>query len=198
MVVFLAIVVCLLRTVPVLLLQVYYLLYSGATDDGCNDSCTSQDDENSNKNASFNSGNMDDGCNDLITSQDYDNSDDQSFSTQSLNDTDAHSYDDSSDTPCDDDSADDVFVSQCSSNDNQHYNHSSTTTGVDNMGIVLLYVFTLKETGLMEKLLLVSMKTPLEVPIGAVCTRILQEMQNQNSMEGHTFQKVTMTSRLVT
>ena len=92
--------------------------YSGTTDDGCNDSCTSQDDDNSDENASFYSGAMDDGCNDSCTSQDDDNSDDQSFSTQGSNDTDDHSDDDSSDTQCDDDSADDVFVSQCSGNDN--------------------------------------------------------------------------------
>jgi hypothetical protein len=52
------------------------------------------------------------------TSQDDNNSDDQSFSTQGSNDTDDHPDDDSSDTPCDDDSADYVCVSQCSGNDN--------------------------------------------------------------------------------
>ncbi len=65
-------------------------------------------------NASFYSDAMDDGCNDLCTSQDDDNFHDQSFSTQGSNDTDDHSDDNSSDTQCDNVSADDVIVSLCS------------------------------------------------------------------------------------
>jgi hypothetical protein len=50
----------------------------------------------------------------------------------------------------------------------------------------------------MDELPLVSMKTPLEVPIRAMCARIILEMQNQNSVEGHTFQKVTTSFKLLT
>jgi hypothetical protein len=45
-----------------------YSFHSGATHDGCNDSCTSQDEANSNKKFSFYSGTMDDGSNDSCTS----------------------------------------------------------------------------------------------------------------------------------
>jgi hypothetical protein len=60
--------------------------YSGATDDSCNNSCTSQHDDTSDENNSFYSGAMDDSCDDSCTLQD-ENSDDQSFSTQGSNDT---------------------------------------------------------------------------------------------------------------